>query len=126
MRQQNASFACSIREQWVTIVKDETSFDLFRRWITYHSVDVGGPAHCKDILAGYISPGVLMDLSVVIPLTLPDSVPDSYGVEHHPFRTAQRLCDLQSLNLSMPQRPRPILEAESAPGSTAAAALAVH
>ncbi|HEY3038112.1 MAG TPA: hypothetical protein VGJ66_05205 [Pyrinomonadaceae bacterium] len=60
-----------------TIVKDETSFDRFRGWITHHSVDDGGPNHCKDILADYIPSGALMDLSVVIPLTLPDSVPDS-------------------------------------------------
>jgi hypothetical protein len=69
------------------MVKDETSFDLFSRWIASLSIATGPPVHCKDILPHYLSSGVLMDLSVVVPLTLPDSVIDTYGVEDCPFRT---------------------------------------
>jgi hypothetical protein len=53
------------------IVKDETSFDLFSRWIASHSIATGPPVDSKDILPYYLSSGVLMDLPVVVPLLCP-------------------------------------------------------
>jgi hypothetical protein len=73
----------------VKISSDETSFNFSSPRIADRPVIPRIPAHRKDILANYNSHRVLVDLSVVVSPTLPNSVPESYGMEGLLFRTAR-------------------------------------
>lgn len=116
---------------WIllTIVTDETSFDLTRVRIAPHTVNVGVVARRKGGQADWLSRAVLVALhmaAALTSLTLSAYVLQHYGGEGLSCRIARGLFALEFFCLFISHPSRPILEAKDELAIFASTARAVH